>query len=542
MAAKIERKHAVKKNRCRIAEVWFLILIISMSDVSQNNKRIAKNTLLLYSRMFFMMAVSLYTSRVVLNTLGVEDYGIYNVVGGIVAMFSFINSSMSAATQRYITFALGKDDKVQLKKVFNTSLIIHGGISILLILLAETIGLWFLWNKMQVPVERMEAAFWVYQSSIVASVIMIMSVPYNAAIVAHEKMSAFAYISVLEVVLKLLIVYLLLVISFDKLIVYALLIVLVQIFIRLCYSWYCNKYFKETLFTWILDRGLIKEMIGFAGWNLFGACAYIAFTQGLNIILNMFFGPVVNAARAIAVQVQNAMTQFISNFQMALNPQIIKSYAAGDLQYMHSLIYRSSKFSYFLIFSISLPVIIETPFILKVWLNNVPENSAIFLRLMVCTSWISSISNPLINAAQATGNIRKYQTVIGTMLIMILPISYLCLKIGFPACSVFIVHLIIECLAQVVRLFIIKPMIELSIGEFVKNVILKIILVSFLTILLPYYVHTAMHGGWLRLVFVAVASFLSATFIIGGIGLSTPERKFILTTIRKRMHCKKNLP
>jgi O-antigen/teichoic acid export membrane protein len=204
-----------------------------MPDVSQNNKRIAKNTLLLYFRMFFMMAVSLYTSRVVLNTLGVEDYGIYNVVGGIVAMFSFINSSMSAATQRYITFALGRDDKVRLKKIFNTSLIIHGGISILLILLAETIGLWFLWNKMQVPMERMEAAFWVYQSSIVASVIMIMSVPYNAAIVAHEKMSAFAYISVLEVVLKLLIVYLLLVIFFDKLIVYALLIVLVQIFIRL---------------------------------------------------------------------------------------------------------------------------------------------------------------------------------------------------------------------------------------------------------------------------------------------------------------------
>lgn len=513
-----------------------------MPDVSQNNKRIAKNTLLLYFRMFFMMAVSLYTSRVVLNTLGVEDYGIYNVVGGIVAMFSFINSSMSAATQRYITFALGRDDKVRLKKIFNTSLIIHGGISILLILLAETIGLWFLWNKMQVPMERMEAAFWVYQSSIVASVIMIMSVPYNAAIVAHEKMSAFAYISVLEVVLKLLIVYLLLVIFFDKLIVYALLIVLVQIFIRLCYSWYCNKYFKETLFTWILDRGLIKEMIGFAGWNLFGACAYIAFTQGLNIILNMFFGPVVNAARAIAVQVQNAMTQFISNFQMALNPQIIKSYAAGDLQYMHSLIYRSSKFSYFLIFSISLPVIIETPFILKVWLNNVPENSVIFLRLMVCTSWISSISNPLINAAQTTGNIRKYQTVIGTMLIMILPISYLCLKIGFPAYSVFVVHLIIECLAQVVRLFIIKPMIDLSIGEFVKNVILKIILVSFLTILLPYYVHTAICGGWFRLVIVAVASFLSATFIIGGIGLSTPERIFILTTIRKRMHYKKNLP
>ena len=304
-----------------------------MQEISSNNKRIAKNTLLLYFRMLVTMAVSLYTSRVVLNILGVEDFGIYNVVGGIVAMFGFINGSMTSATQRYLTFELGQNNRAQLTKVFSTSLSIHGIISFLIIVLAETVGLWFLWNKMQIPADRMNAAFWVFQCSVAASVIMIMSVPYNAAIIAHERMSAFAYISIIEVSLKLLIVCFLRYFHTDKLILYAVLIVIVQFLIRLCYSWYCNRHFNETKYRWSWDKGLFKEMTGFASWNMFGSLAAITFTQGLNLLLNMFFGPVVNAARGIAVQAQTAIGQFSSNFQTALNPQITKSYATGDMEF-----------------------------------------------------------------------------------------------------------------------------------------------------------------------------------------------------------------
>ena len=283
------------------------------NQTSDNNKRIAKNTLFLYFRMLFLMGIALYTSRVVLNTLGVEDYGIYNVVGGVVAMFGFLNLSMSSATQRYITFALGKGDKQRLQTIFSTTLQIHTLIAGIIVLLGETIGLWFLYNKMQIPVDRMDAAFWVLQCSIISSVIMIVSVPYNADIVAHEKMSAFAYISILEAVLKLAVVYMLVIFSFDKLILYAILILAIQILIRFCYSYYCNKHFAETKYKHVWDKALFKEMTGFAGWSMFGNFSAVLFGQGLNILLNIFFGPVVNAARGVAVQVQNAIQQFVGN-------------------------------------------------------------------------------------------------------------------------------------------------------------------------------------------------------------------------------------
>ena len=321
-----------------------------MATTSANNKRIAKNTLLLYVRTLFVMVVSLYTSRVVLNTLGVSDYGIYNVVGGVVTMFGFINSSMTSATQRYITFALGKGDMTQLQKVFCTALQIHVFISVLIIVLGETVGLWFMYTQMQIPESRMDAAFWVLQCSIISTAIMIISVPYNADIIAHEKMSAFAYISILEVVLKLAVVFLLLVFSYDKLILYAFLILMVQLLIRFCYSYYCNRHFEESKYHHVWDKTLFKEMTGFAGWSMFGNLSGVLFGQGLNMLLNVFFGPVVNAARAVSVQVQGAIQQFVGNFQMALNPQITKTYATGKMDDMHKLMYRSARFSFYLLF------------------------------------------------------------------------------------------------------------------------------------------------------------------------------------------------
>ena len=468
------------------------------TQTSDNNKRIAKNTLLLYFRMLLMMAVSLFTSRVVLNTLGVEDFGIYSVVGGVVGMFVFINNSMSSATQRYITFALGKGDKNRLQTVFSTTLQIHSLIAVIIVLLGETVGLWFLYNKMQIPADRMDAALWVMQCSIVSMVVMIVSVPYNADVIAHEKMSAFAYISILEVVLILAIVYLLLVFSYDKLILYAILILMIQILIRFCYSIYCNKHFEETRYKHVWDKKLFKEMTGFAGWNLFGNMAGVLFGQGLNMLLNVFFGPVVNAARAVAVQVQGAIQQFVGNFQTALNPQITKTYATGELNEMHRLMFRSARFSFYLLFFLSLPVLYETDFILTIWLKIVPENAVAFLRIMICTSLIYTIANPLIIANQATGRVMKYQAVCGTILLLILPISYLCLKMGCPAYSVFIVHFLIESVTQVARMILLRPLIGLRIRDYFIYIYKPVLIVVGVSVILPSIFYYSMNSGLLR--------------------------------------------
>ena len=498
-----------------------------MSDTSANNKRIAKNTLLLYFRMLFMMAVSLYTSRVILNTLGIEDYGIYNVVGGVVAMFGFLNGSMSSATQRYITFALGKGDEKRLQTVFSTTLQIHTLIAAIIVILGETIGLWFLYNKMQIPIDRIDAAFWVLQCSIISTVVMIVSVPYNAAIIAHEKMSAFAYISVLEVVLKLVIIYLLVIFPVDKLILFAFLILAIQVLIRFCYSIYCHKHFKETKYIHVWDKALFKEMTGFAGWSLFGNLSAVLFTQGLNMLLNVFFGPVVNAARAVAVQVQNAIQQFVGNFQMALNPQITKTYAQGKMEEMHKLMYRSARFSFYLLFFLSLPVLYETDFILTVWLKTVPEHTVTFLRIMICTSLISTCANPMIIANQATGKVKKYQAVCGATLIMILPISWILLELGFPAYSVFIVHFVMEGVCQLARMLMLRPLIGIGLRDYFYNIYLRVAIVVIAAVVFPGLVYVYMPEGLIRFLAVGMVSVLSVSSSAYLLGLSANERVFI---------------
>ena len=461
-----------------------------------------------------------------------EDFGIYIVVGGIVAMFGFINGSMTSATQRYLTFELGQNNRAQLTKVFSTSLSIHGIISFLIIVLAETVGLWFLWNKMQIPADRMNAAFWVFQCSVAASVIMIMSVPYNAAIIAHERMSAFAYISIIEVSLKLLIVCFLRYFHTDKLILYAVLIVIVQFLIRLCYSWYCNRHFNETKYRWSWDKGLFKEMTGFASWNMFGSLAAITFTQGLNLLLNMFFGPVVNAARGIAVQAQTAIGQFSSNFQTALNPQITKSYATGDMEYMHGLIFRSAKFSFFLLLLLSLPVLIETKAILTLWLKIVPDHTVVFQRIMLCTTWVYAVSNPLITAASATGKIKLYQSVVGGLLLLILPISYLCLRFGLPAYSVFIVHLVIEITAQFARLLMLKRMIKLSLREYFSTVVGCIFKLTAIELEVPLAVAYCQPGeGIWNLLTIFLICAISTSMSVYWFGLTPGEKIYICSKV-----------
>ena len=499
-----------------------------------NNKRIAKNTLLLYFRMLFMMTIQLYTSRVVLRTLGIEDFGIYNVVGGVVAMFGFLNSAMTSSTQRFLTFELGTGNFNRLQKVFSTSFFIHLLISVVVILLAETLGYWFLKEKMVIPEPRMDVAIYVFHLSILTTVVAIMSYPFNAAIVAHEKMSAFAYISIVEVSLKLGVVFLLTIGNKDKLLLYACLLSIIQIVICLIYAGYCIQRFSETKIHLVKDSSLFKEMLSFAGWNLWGNLASILFSQGLNILLNMFFGPMVNAARAISVQIQNALHQFSNNFQMALNPQITKTYAAGQLEVMHSLICRSSKFTFVLLFSICLPVIIETPMILNLWLKTVPEYTEIFVRVMLVTMIIDSSANPLMVSAAATGKVKKYQSIIGGLLLTIVPASYLVLKLGGAPWTVFVVHLFVCCVAFIVRLLIIRPMIGLSIKFFLKNVVIRCFLFAVVASLFPVIMHFTMGDGFLHSLVTIVFSVICAGCSGLCIGLDRHERTVVFSKLKRR--------
>lgn len=499
-----------------------------MSVLSQqNNKRIAKNTLLLYFRMIFMMAVSLYTSRVVLAVLGVEDFGIYNVVGGVITLFGFLNGAMASSTQRYITFELGKGDASQLHKVFQTSMNIHLLAALFILFLGETAGLWFFYEKMVIPPLRMVGAFWVYQFSIFTMMIMVVSVPYNAVIIAHERMSAFAYISVLEVLLKLGIVYLLYLTRSDKLIIYAALLCFMQLLVRVVYGCYCSRNFEETHYRRGWDSKLFKEMLCFGGWNLWGGFAAVLFSQGVNILLNLFFGPAVNAARGIAVQVQGAVTQFSTNFQMAINPQITKSYAAGDYAYMHSLIFRSSKFTFLFLATISFPVLLETEVILQLWLETVPLYTAVFVRLMLCATIIDGMAGAFMVSAQATGAVRVYQSVVGGILLTIVPVSYIVLKVGAEPWSVFVVHLCVCVLAFVVRLFIIRPMIHLSLYDYFIQVLLRCLGVLIMTLPLPLVLLHHLPDTLMGSVIICLSSLLMMSFSSYAIGLTASEKKFI---------------
>ena len=399
-----------------------------MPDNSSSNKRIAKNTLLLYARMLLLLAVSLYTSRIVLATLGIEDYGLYNVVGGIVVMFTFISKAMGNSTSRYITFALGKGDKAELKNVVGVSFFIHWILAGVILVLAETVGLWFLYNKMVIPEARMTAAFWVYQFSVVSCMVSIISVPFNSMIIAHEKMGAFAFISILDAVLKLLIVYLIQISSFDKLIFYAALLLGVMILDRLIYQVYCHRHFEEARNIKYQKSGLVKQMTSFAVWSLVGNLSYVCYTQGLNILLNMFFGPAVNAARGVAVQVESVINGFVTNFQTAVNPQITKSYAADEKGRVRDLLFLSSKFSFYLLLILCLPVFLEAPAILGLWLVEVPDHTVNFIRLLILIMMAQSLHNPVSMIKSATGQIKAYQLIIGGILLLIIPISYVALN------------------------------------------------------------------------------------------------------------------
>lgn len=503
---------------------------------SAANKRIAKNTLLLYFRMLFTMAVGLYTSRVVLNTLGVEDFGIYNVVGGIVVVLSFLNGAMAGATQRFLNMELGCKDYDRLKKVFATSILIHFGASLIVLLLAETIGLWFLNTHLNIIPERMVAANWVYQLSIAAFIVSVISVPYNATIIAHEEMSAFAYIGILEVMLKLAVVLVLAISPFDKLIFYAFLLFVVSVIIRVIYGIYCNRKFEEcSMSFWQIEKPLLKSMLSFSSWAIVGNLSYICHTQGVAIIMNLFFGATVNAAQGIANQVNAVVKGFVTNFLQALNPQVVKTYAEKDLDSMHKLVLRGSRISYFLVAFFTIPLVLEAPTILHIWLNNVPEYTVIFVRLVLLLSLFESFASLLSTAQGATGRIRNYQIVLTVIGLFHLPLSYLFYWLGYEPQAAMYIYLVLVCIIQIVRINIVCRSIGLSRRLFFNNVLLRCLWVTIVALIFPLFLHLKLIPSlWSTILisFVSVVTIVVSTFLFG---FTQIEKKVVWMNIRKKL-------
>jgi len=448
-------------------------------------------------------------------------------------MFAFFNSAMSSATQRFLSYEIGKGDFIQLRKTFNATQVIHIGIAVFIFILAETIGLWFVKSYLVIPAERMEAAIWVYHFSVLSFMVSIIQVPYNATIIAHERMNVYAYVSILEVSLKLLIVFLLVGISFDKLKLYGILYFVVVLIIAAIYRTYTRRNFEESKFEVVKDRQLYKTLISYSGWNLFGNIAAVAKGQGVNILLNLFFGPVVNAARGIATQVQSAIQGFVTNFQMAVNPQIIKSYAADEKEYMTSLIIRSSKFSFYLLFLLSLPIILEIDQILKMWLKIVPDYAPIFTVLILVVILIDSVSGSLMTAIQATGKIKVYQVVVGSLLILILPLSYLFLQHGYSPEITLYINIVISIIALSFRLSLVWKLLNFPVKIFVKEIILKNILIVLLSLSLPFFLRSIMDANLLRLIVVVFVSLIWNATIIYAIGLLKSEKAIVLSGINK---------
>lgn len=498
-----------------------------MFSNNDNNKRIARNTILLYIRMLLTMGVSLYTSRIILKALGVEDFGIYNVVGGVVAMFSILSASLSASISRFITYELGCNQGNRLNIIFSTSVTIQIILSCIILIFAESIGLWFLNYKMNLPTIRMDAANWVYQLSILTFIINLLSIPYNASIIAHERMSVFAYISILEASGKLIVAFLIISSPFDKLIYYATMICIVAVVIRIVYTYYCKKHFSECTYHFILDKQLISQMFRFAGWNFIGATSNILRDQGGNIILNLFYGPTLNAAKGIASQVNNAIQGFANSFMTALDPQITKSYAAKNQSYMLSLIYQGSRFAFYLLFFMSLPLLINTHYILYLWLGNIPNHSALFVQLTLVFILCESISQPLITAMLATGNIRNYQITVGGLQMLNLPLSYLALKQGATPETILIIAIIISQFCLATRLLLLRKMIRLSMREFIRRVYINVIRVGICAAAIPLFIATQLPESFVCFILSSLCAFICTFGSIYYIGCNEREREFV---------------
>ena len=481
---------------------------------AENTKRIAKNTLMLYVRMLFSMLVSLYTSRVVLQALGVEDYGIYNVVGGVVGMLGFLNASMSGATSRFLTFELGRCDVVRLKETFSSALVIHMCIALVVFVVAETFGIWFLSNKLVIPDDRMFAAHIVYQLSIFSTMLGITQVPYNASIIAHEDMNVYAYVEILNVCLRLLIVYLLQIGNYDKLILYAILVFGVSVLIRCIYRWYCIRNYEESRFRFIWKWGILKSMLNFSGWDLYGNVSVIFRQQGVNILMNMFIGPVVNAASAIATSVGGVIMSFVGNVITAFRPQIIKSYSVQNYQEMFRLMNFAVKISIVLFLMLAIPLVYEMDFVLSVWLGIVPEYAADFCRILIITYCFTTVTSILNIGIHATGKVFLISLISGTLILLAVPVIYVLLRNGFHPDYAYICNGAVSAVVVVVNTYILKYIVpEFSIKSFCLDGCLKSIVIGGMVLFSVHFCIKSMESGWIRLICVTSVSVIESVVL-----------------------------
>jgi len=476
--------------------------------------------------------VSLYTSRIILSTLGETDFGIYNIVGGFIMLLSFVNSAMTTSTQRFLNYSIGKHNIEEEKKVFSMSLMTHVVIAVIIFLVLESLGLWFFNSKINIPENRINAAQWVFQFSTLSCCAQIIRVPYHASIIAHEKMSFYAYVSILEVLLKLGVVFSLLIVNSDKLISYSIFTFILIVVINLCYIFYSKKNFIACNYKFFWDKILFKKLISFSGWSMFGSAANVAANQGVNVVLNIFFGVTVNAAMGIANQVQSAIYSFVSNFQTAFNPQIVKSYAANDRAYFLSLVFRASKFSYYLLFILAFPVILCCQSILDIWLVNVPQYSVHFIQLFLVFLLIEAMSAPLWISVQATGEIKNYQLLMTSLSAINLPLVYVFFKSGYLPETALIIRILISFISHIIRLLYLKKHINFPALLYIKDVMLKCLLVSLVIIPIPLLIHFKF-ASLLGDIITIVTSVSISLFAFYFIGLQKVEKQLVIQNIYK---------
>ncbi|MBR0501626.1 MAG: oligosaccharide flippase family protein [Paludibacteraceae bacterium] len=502
--------------------------------MSSSTSRIAKNTLLLYFRQILIMLVSLYTVRIVLNVLGAEDYGTYNVVAGVVTMFGFLSGAMATASQRYFAFDLGKQDYEHLKTTFSVTFQIYVLLAVVIVVLAETVGLWFVMNKLVISPERLSAAIWIYQATVVSFLLTLITTPYMASIIAHENMNIYAYVSIVEAVLKFAIVFLLQVLLFDKLVLYGFLLMAVSFIITAIYRVYCRKHYVECRFQFVKDKALFKEIVSYSGWNLFGHASTVLKNQGVSIVINLFFGTVVNAAQGIANQIRSAVTSFSGNFMQAVKPQIVKQYAAKNYDELWKIVFWGCKTSYFLILIAVFPLFSNLDYILTLWLKNVPEYTVVFVRLLFIETLVESISLPMATVNQATGKIALYQAIIGVVVILNLPLSYLALRYGCQPYTIYVIGIILMLGLVFVRLGFLKRVEGFSIKAIFNAVFIRVILITAILVVANYYLNLSKETMATFILDISIKVFFAA-FIIYFLGLTRMERQSIINIVRKKI-------
>ena len=503
-----------------------------MSDT----RRIAKNTLMLYFRQILIMLVSLYTSRVTLAVLGVSDFGIYNVIGGLVAMFSLISGSMAAAISRFITIEVGKKNETKIREIFTTSMLIQVAISLLVILLCEIAGSWFIFHKMNIPADRLTAGFWVMQCSLLTFVVNLLSIPYNAVIIAHEKMSAFAYISILEVGLKLSVAFLLYVLPMDKLIVYAVLLFAASLLIRLVYSLYCKRHFKnECALSFVFNKSLLGDMRRFIGWAFFGNGIIVIKDYGTNILLNLFCGTAMNAARGVAGQVNSAAVIFVSNFMMAMNPQITKSYAEKDFTTMHTLIIRGQKFGFFILLMLFMLVAANSSYILSLWLTEVPPHTANLVVLILLYSLTETYTNPLVTGVLAEGDIRNYELSLTVIYAINIAASYMLLKLNFAVEWVFAFNIVFKMCVCVSLLVHSRRKYDFPLRKFIKGCAFPTVSVFVLCCGAAYLLRMYGAKNIGELVLQSIVNCAICAVAIAAVGITKGERQFIVRIVKTKL-------